>query len=68
MAGALDLIPSHLGLINVDLELASDLGGATLKQSKLNYLKVHRRLTLALEQPPFTDYDLILIDCPPTLT
>ncbi len=32
--GKLDLIPSHLGLINVDIELATGLGGATLKQSK----------------------------------
>src|SRR4051794_10906631 len=36
--GPLHLIPSHLGLINVDLELATGLAGATLKQAKLNYM------------------------------
>lgn len=63
--GQLDLIPSHLGLINVDLELATELGGASLKQSKLNYLKVHRRLAEGLADVTFDDYDVILIDCPP---
>ena len=43
-SGSVGLIASHLGLINVDLELATELSGATLKQSKRNYLKVHRRL------------------------
>ena len=47
--GVLDIIPSHLGLINVDLELATELGGATLKQSKANFLKVHRRLAGGLD-------------------
>jgi chromosome partitioning protein len=64
-AGQMDLIPSHLGLINVDLELAADLRGSSLKQSKLNYLKVHRRLAEGLKDPAFADYDVILIDCPP---
>lgn len=62
--GKLDLIPSHLGLINVDLELASELGGATLKQNKRNYVSVHRRLATGLEEL-VPDYDVILIDCPP---
>lgn len=63
--GRLDLIPSHLGLINVDLELATELGGATLKQSKQNYLRVHRRLADGLLEMAGDEYDLILIDCPP---
>lgn len=63
--GKLDLIPSHLGLINVDLELATELGGATLKQSKKNFLKVHRRLANGIQQIEDEEYDLILIDCPP---
>jgi len=63
--GKLDLIPSHLGLINVDLELATELGGATLKQSKENFLKVHKRLSDGLQNISADDYDLILIDCPP---
>ena len=64
--GQLDLVASHLGLINVDLELATELGGATLKQSKLNYLRVHRRLADGLAQIAETSaYDVVLIDCPP---
>jgi chromosome partitioning protein len=62
--GVLDLLPSHLGLINVDLELATELGGATLKQSKKNYLKIHRRLAEGLGELGDA-YDIVLIDCPP---
>lgn len=63
--GALHLIPSDLGLINVDLELATELSGATLAQSKLKYLRVHRRLAEELAKPEFSSYDFVLIDCPP---
>lgn len=63
--GMLRFIPSHLGLINVDLELATELGGASLKQSKINYLRVHRRLADGLKEESFSDFDVILIDCPP---
>lgn len=63
--GKLDLIPSHLGLINVDLELATELGGASLKQAKQRYVKVHRRLAEGLGQLGTSDYDIVLIDCPP---
>lgn len=63
--GKLDLIASNLGLINVDLELANQLGGATLNQTKINYLKVHRRLANGLKEINRNEYDLILIDCPP---
>lgn len=63
--GGLDIICSHLGLINVDLELATQLGGASLAQTKKNFLKVHRRLAEGLAEAAFSEYDLILIDCPP---
>ena len=63
--GRIDLIASHLGLINVDLELATELGGATLKQAKRNYIRVHRRLADGLDMIDPQEYDLILIDCPP---
>lgn len=63
--GHLDLIASHLGLINVDLELATELGGATLTKSKLNYMRVHRRLADGLAQIKEGEYDVVLIDCPP---
>lgn len=64
--GSIDLLASHLGLINVDLELATLLGGANLLQSKRNYIKVHGNLRNALEVLAATNkYDVILIDCPP---
>lgn len=61
--GSVHLIASHLGLINVDLELATELGGANLKQSKTNFLKVHKRLIDGLSQ--LRGYDVVLMDCPP---
>ena len=64
-SGVLDLVPSDLGLINVDLELATELGGANLTQAKLRYLRVHRRLADELAKSAFADYDIVLIDCPP---
>lgn len=64
--GSIDLISSHLGLINVDLELATLLGGANLNQAKLNYIKVHGRLRDSLAHYASTNnYDVVLIDCPP---
>lgn len=65
-SGALDIIFSHLGLINVDLELATQLSGANLAQSKKNFIAVHRRLGDGLKQlGKSKDYDVVLIDCPP---
>lgn len=51
-------------MINVDLELATSLGGASLSQAKGNFLKVHRRLRDGLSSIENT-FDIILIDCPP---
>lgn len=62
-SGKLDMIASHLGLINVDLELATELGGASLKQAQKKFLKVHSHLLRGLER--IKGYDIILIDCPP---
>ncbi len=66
--GQLDMISSHLGLINVDLELATKLGGANLAQAKKNFIKIHRRLADGLGNDSLLkarEYDLVLIDCPP---
>jgi chromosome partitioning protein len=63
--GHLDLIASHLGLINVDLELATELGGSSLHQAKRKYIKVHRRLAEGLGQIDMDEYHIVLIDCPP---
>lgn len=65
-SGRLDLISSHLGLIDIDLELAARLGGATtIDGSKRKFLDLHSCLGRALEDSHFTDYDLVLIDCAP---
>lgn len=63
--GCVDAIYSHLALINVDLELATKLGGANLGQAKDNFLKVHKRLSDGLANLDSNAYDVILIDCPP---
>ncbi len=63
--GRLDLISSHLELINIDLDLAIKLGGANLKESKKNYLKVHGMLARGIKQIEKEGYDFVLIDCPP---
>lgn len=62
--GSLALICSHLGLINVDLELATKLGGSTLAQAKRNFIAIHQRLAEGLRTLK-NEYDIILIDCPP---
>ena len=63
--GVVDLIGSHLGLINVDLDLATLLGGASMKQSKKNYIKVHGKLRTGIQDVASGEYDVVLIDCPP---
>jgi chromosome partitioning protein len=63
--GRLDLIASHLGLIDVDLDLAAYVGGSRFQVSNPGYLWVHRLLADALEGPAFADYDVVLIDCAP---
>ena len=62
--GEVELIPSHLGLINIDLELAADLRGANLQQARRSFLRVHRRLRDGLSSI-VDSYDVVLIDCPP---
>ncbi len=63
--GRLDMIASHLDMINIDTELAYELGGASLEQYSKNFLKVHQRLARGIHQIESGRYDIILIDCPP---
>jgi len=64
--GRVHIIPSHLGLINVELELATLLGAANMTQAKKNYIKVHGKLREDLQNfGEKNEYDIILIDCPP---
>jgi chromosome partitioning protein len=63
--GRLDLVPSHLGLIDIDLDLAAYVGGSQFEISASGYLWVHRLLADALADPGLDEYDFILIDCAP---
>ncbi len=63
--GHLHLLASHLGLIEIDLDLAAALGGAQFQTSHPRYLPVHRVLADAFDDPAFDDYDVVLIDCAP---
>ncbi|BBH66692.1 cobyrinic acid a,c-diamide synthase [Actinoplanes sp. OR16] len=64
--GQLDLISSHLKLIDIDLRLAARLGGGTtLTEAKRKFLDLHGCLARALRHPEFQKYDLVLIDCAP---
>jgi chromosome partitioning protein len=66
VGGRLDLISSHLKLIDIDLRLAARLGGGTtLAESKRKFLDLHGCLTRALRHEAFQEYDLVLIDCAP---
>ena len=65
--GTLDIIASHLGLMNIDVELAASLGGGTFTQVRDNF-RIHRRLADELRERAFRRaYDVILIDCAPNL-
>ena len=65
--GVVDMICSHISLINVDVELAARVGGAaTPRQMRTNYLTVHSRLVDGLNADGVADkYNYVLIDCPP---
>lgn len=64
--GNVHIICSHLSLINIDLELATRLAGASPRQSRNNFLRLHSRLLEGLRSESIQDmYDFVLIDCPP---
>jgi chromosome partitioning protein len=60
----LDIICSHLGLINVELDLAIMLSAITTRQQRKNYQKVYSLLGNGLKMLK-DRYDVIIIDCPP---
>lgn len=65
--GNLDIIGSHLGLINVESELAFELRGDSKRKYQSNFLKVHSLLSNGIKKLK-NDYDIILIDCPPSFS
>ena len=62
----LNIICSHIGLINTDLELAMRISGSTNRQQKSNFVNVHNILKKGLEDIKEDNYDIVLIDCPPS--
>ena len=64
--GRIDLIPSHLGLINVDLDLAYMLTGVPPGRVDRQRTKVYGLLRSHLGRyVEKAKYDVVLIDCPP---
>jgi chromosome partitioning protein len=67
-SGRLDLLASHLGLIEVDLDFAYALGGSRFQHGSPSYLRIARSLANALSDDYFNKYDVVLIDCAPNFT
>jgi chromosome partitioning protein len=63
-SGVLNIVASHLDLINIDLELATELKAGSQKQQQKSYLKVHNILREGLASMNGI-YDYVIIDCPP---
>ena len=64
--GCLHLIPSHLGLINIDLDLAYMLSGVPPARLGQQRARVYRQLRSHLKNyAESCSYDYVVIDCPP---
>ena len=60
----IDLICSHLGLIDVDIELARSYAPHSLGQHERHFVKTYSYIKNELEKLR-EDYDVVLFDCPP---
>lgn len=60
----LDLISSHLELIDIDITLAALIAAPGKVLLAINFLKYYNQLRVALARVS-SRYDLVLIDCPP---
>lgn len=63
----IDLICSHLGLVDIDIELAAGLTGNTERQRKSNYIKTYSYIKNEIRKIK-NDYDVVLFDCPPNFS
>jgi chromosome partitioning protein len=61
----LDIISSHLELIDVDTQLAAGLGAGTDRLLLRNFLTVNNHIRKGIETLS-KKYDIILLDCPPS--
>jgi chromosome partitioning protein len=62
--GHIHLVSSHLGLINIDLDLAVNLGGANKRAMALSIVQTYNYFREAINAVK-NEYDVVLIDCPP---
>ena len=62
-----DLICSHLGLIDVDIELAAGLSAGTERQHRNNFIKTYSYIKNELNTLK-GQYDIVLFDCPPNFS
>ena len=62
--GYLGLIPAHLSLIDLDMNMLMNAGMGTLP-ADVEVYRLRRALSDALRYPGFAGYDYVLIDCPP---
>ena len=60
----LDLVSSHLELINIDIELSALMSAPTTLMVASRFLKGYSYLRKELEKLE-DEYDLVLLDCPP---
>lgn len=63
----LDIICSHLGLIDVDIELAAGLSAGTERQHRNNFIKTFSYIKNELKELE-EEYDVVLFDCPPNFS
>ena len=63
----IDIICSHLGLINIDLELAAGLSAGTERQQRKNFTRTFSYIKNELEKHK-NRYDIVLFDCPPNFS
>jgi len=62
----IDIISSHLGLIDVDIDLAAELAG-NARQLKTKFIKTYSYIKDELKKLN-TSYDVVLFDCPPNFS
>jgi chromosome partitioning protein len=67
VSAKIGLIPSHLGLFDIELELANSIGGRGKRRTLKNKLQSLFLITDGLENLKEV-YDLVLIDCQPSFS